>query len=71
MIYDPKDIEDSEWYSVFDFDPKQVVITRNQIFERAVREKALLLATHVPFPGLGYISKQAGGWDWKEFQATK
>src|SRR5688572_5054369 len=53
LIYDPKDIEDPEWYSVFDFDAKQVVVTRNRIFEQAAREGALVMATHVPFPGLG------------------
>ena len=71
LIYDPKDIQDSEWYSVFDFDPKQVVITRNIIFERAVRNDALLMATHVPFPGLGRISKQPSGWVWKDLEAMK
>jgi len=71
LIYDPKDIQDSEWYSVFDFDPKQVVITRKIIFERAVTNEALLMATHVPFPGLGRISIQPGGWVWRDFEVMK
>jgi glyoxylase-like metal-dependent hydrolase (beta-lactamase superfamily II) len=70
LIYDPKDIENPDWYSVFDYDPKQVVVTRNRIFEHAAREEALLMATHLPFPGLGHISHQGAGWHWQEFDVT-
>ena len=70
LIYDPKDIQDPEWYSVFDFDPKQAVVTRNNIFRQAVREEALLMATHIAFPGLGHISPQGSGWHWQELEVT-
>ncbi len=68
LIYDPKDIENPNWYSVFDFDPEQVVVTRNRVFEQAAREKALLMASHLPFPGLGYVSKREPGWRWQAYQ---
>jgi glyoxylase-like metal-dependent hydrolase (beta-lactamase superfamily II) len=71
LIYDPKDIENPDWYSAFDYDPKQVVVTRNSIFEYAASEGALLMATHVPFPGLGYISHYGNGWRWQEFDGRK
>jgi len=71
LIYDPRDIENPEWYSVFDFDPKQAIITRNKIFQHAVREGALLMATHLPFPGLGHVSPDGSGWRWHEFDVTK
>jgi glyoxylase-like metal-dependent hydrolase (beta-lactamase superfamily II) len=71
LIYDPKDIEDPEWFSVFDFDPKEVVVTRNSVFEHAARDGALLMASHVPFPGLGCISHYGNGWHWQEFGVTK
>jgi len=67
LIYDPKDIRDPDGYSVFDFDPQQVVVTRNMVFEQAAREDALLMASHLPFPGLGYVSKQEKGWGWQAF----
>jgi len=70
LIYDPKDIENPDWHSVFDFDPKQVVLTRNKVFASAVREKALLMASHVPFPGMGYVSHYGNGWRWQEFDNT-
>jgi glyoxylase-like metal-dependent hydrolase (beta-lactamase superfamily II) len=70
LIYDPQDIENSDWYSVFDFDPEQVVVTRNKLFEQAASEGALLMAYHVPFPGLGYVSHRGQGWHWQAFATT-
>jgi glyoxylase-like metal-dependent hydrolase (beta-lactamase superfamily II) len=70
LIYDPKDIEDPNWFSVFDFDIEQVVMTRRKVFEQAATEQALLMAYHVPFPGLGYISQRGQGWLWRPFQIT-
>jgi glyoxylase-like metal-dependent hydrolase (beta-lactamase superfamily II) len=69
LLYAPQDIEDPNWYSVFDFDPKQSIATRNQIFDRAIREQALLMAYHLPFPGLGRVSQQGQGWNWQIFIA--
>ena len=71
LIYDPKDIENSDFVSVFDFDPEQVVVTRNQVFERAAREGALLMAYHLTFPGLGYVSKHGHGWGWQAYEVTR
>jgi len=68
LIYDPKDIEDPGWYSVYDFDPKRVVMTRRRIFEQAAKDRILLMAYHVPFPGLGYISQYGQGWRWQPFE---
>lgn len=70
LLYDPKDIDDPNWYSVYDFDPQQVVVTRNRIFEQAARDQALLMAYHLPFPGLGYISPNGQGWRWQTLETT-
>jgi glyoxylase-like metal-dependent hydrolase (beta-lactamase superfamily II) len=70
LIYDPKDIADPDWYSVFDFDPMQVVVTRRRVLEQAAGERILLMAYHVPFPGLGYVSQQGSGWRWQPFVPT-
>ncbi len=64
LVYDPADIADPNWYSVFDFDPKQVVVTRRRILDHAAREGALLMAYHVPFPGLGHVVQNGSGWLW-------
>ncbi len=68
LILEFKDIENPNWYSVYDFDPKQVVITRHSIFAQAAREQALLMAYHLPFPGLGYVSPFGQGWCWQPFE---
>ena len=70
LIYDPKDIENPDWYSVFDFDPEQVMVTRNRVFEQAAKERILLMASHVPFPGLGYVSHYEKAWRWQAFVDT-
>jgi hypothetical protein len=62
------DIENPDWFSVFDFDPQQVVMTRHKIFEQAAREHALLMAYHLPFPGLGYVSPFEQGWRWLPYK---
>jgi glyoxylase-like metal-dependent hydrolase (beta-lactamase superfamily II) len=65
LLYDPKDVENPDAYSVFDFDPAQVIVTRRQVFERAAKEQALLQAYHLPFPGLGHIVQSEQGWQWR------
>jgi glyoxylase-like metal-dependent hydrolase (beta-lactamase superfamily II) len=70
LIRDPKDIENPDWYSVFDFDPAQVVITQHQLLAQAVNERMLLMAYHVPFPGLGTVTQHGSGWQWTAHEAS-
>ena len=69
LLYDPKDVENPAWYSEFDFDPAQVVVTRRRIFEQAATERALLQAYHLSFPGLGYVVRREPGLQWRTFEA--
>jgi glyoxylase-like metal-dependent hydrolase (beta-lactamase superfamily II) len=68
LLYDPTDISDPDWYSVFDYDRVQVVQTRRQLLTQAAHAHMLLLAYHLPFPGLGYVSPQPPGWGWSPYQ---
>jgi len=68
LLYDPHDIENPDWYSIFDFDPAVVVETRRRVLEQAAREQALLMAYHLPFPGLGYVSPSGSGWRWRSLE---
>jgi len=68
LLYDPHDIETPDWYSVFDFDPSLVVETRRRVFEQAAREQSLLMAYHLSFPGLGYVSQHGSGWCWQSYE---
>jgi glyoxylase-like metal-dependent hydrolase (beta-lactamase superfamily II) len=65
LVYNPDDIADPDWYSVFDYDPAQVVATRRRVLGAAAREHTLLMAAHVAFPGLGHVVQNGAGWRWK------
>jgi glyoxylase-like metal-dependent hydrolase (beta-lactamase superfamily II) len=67
LLYDSQDIESPNWYSDFDFDPAETIKARQKTFEQAAREKSLLMAYHLPFPGLGYVSQYGEGWRWQSF----
>jgi glyoxylase-like metal-dependent hydrolase (beta-lactamase superfamily II) len=49
---------------VFEQDPAAARAMRTRFFPRAVEEKALLAATHMPFPGLGRIVSDGGKLRW-------
>ncbi|MFH1951948.1 MAG: MBL fold metallo-hydrolase [Pseudomonadota bacterium] len=64
-VLHPIHLEQPEWCAAVDFAPDQVVATRRCILNRAVAEKALVLAFHFPFPGLGHILQKGEEWEWK------
>jgi glyoxylase-like metal-dependent hydrolase (beta-lactamase superfamily II) len=67
----PIHLEHPEWYAaVVDFAPEQVVATRRRLLNRAVAEKALVLAFHFPFPGLGHVVQKGEGWQWQPIETT-
>jgi glyoxylase-like metal-dependent hydrolase (beta-lactamase superfamily II) len=61
----PISVERPEWYSYWDNNPEQTVITRKKLLELAVSEKALIFACHLPFPGLGHIFQKGTGYEWQ------
>jgi glyoxylase-like metal-dependent hydrolase (beta-lactamase superfamily II) len=69
-VLHPIHLEQPEWHAAVDFDLKQVQATRCKILKKAVAEKALLLAFHFPFPGLGYVSQSGDTWQWEPISAT-
>ena len=58
-------LESPDWYAAVDFAPEKVVNSRRRLFKKASAEKALVLAFHLPFPGLGYIVQKNKGWLWQ------
>ena len=66
----PIHLEQPDWYAVVDFAPEQVVATRRRLLGMAAARKALVLAFHFPFPGLGRIVQKAEGWQWQPVEAT-
>jgi hypothetical protein len=52
------------WSPVFDLAPDQAAATRREVPNRAATEKALVLAFHFAFPGLGRVVVEGEGWRW-------
>jgi glyoxylase-like metal-dependent hydrolase (beta-lactamase superfamily II) len=70
LVYDPNDIANPDWYSVYDYDPVQVVATRCRVLAQAASERTLLMAYHVPFPGLGSVAPHGRGWRWTAYEGA-
>jgi len=66
----PIHVEQPDWYAAVDFAPEQVVTTRRRLLNRAAIEKALVLAFHFPFPGLGYIVQKGEQLRWHPIEPT-
>jgi glyoxylase-like metal-dependent hydrolase (beta-lactamase superfamily II) len=64
-VIHPIHLEHPEWHAAVDFDFKQVVATRRRLLDRAASRKALVLAFHFPFPGLGRAVQKGEGWQWQ------
>ncbi len=64
-VLHPVHLEHPEWSAVFDVSPGQVVATRRKLLDRAATGKALVIAFHFPFPGLGHIIPKGDAWQWQ------
>jgi glyoxylase-like metal-dependent hydrolase (beta-lactamase superfamily II) len=64
----PIHLEHPDWYAVVDFNPQQVATTRRRLFNLAAVKKALVLAFHFPFPGVGHVVQKGDGWQWKPIE---
>ncbi len=58
-------LEEPDWYPVFDLIPEKALASKRQLIEKAVSEKALVHASHFPWPGLGHIIRKGDAWQWK------
>ena len=69
-VLHPIHLEQPEWCAAVDLTPEQVVVTRCKLLNRAVTEKALVLAFHFPFPGLGRVVQKGEAWHWQPIGIT-
>jgi len=67
-VLHPIHLEQPGWYSAVAIAPEEVVTTRRRILNRAAAEKALVLASHFPFPGLGHVVQKGEGFQWKPIE---
>lgn len=61
---DGKIVGNPEFHAAVDFDPIQARVTRERLLAQAARDRTLLMASHTPFPGLGYVEQEGSGWRW-------
>jgi glyoxylase-like metal-dependent hydrolase (beta-lactamase superfamily II) len=62
---DPIHLQEPDWYPAFDLAPDQARATRRDLLERAAATRALVLACHFPFPGLGHVIRRRDDWQWR------
>lgn len=53
------------WHAIVDLSPPRVLKSRQQLFNLAMANEALVLAFHFPFPGLGHIIAEDRQWQWR------
>jgi hypothetical protein len=63
-------INQPQWGTQWDVDFEQAIKTRFKILESSSENNQLLMSAHLPFPGLGYIRKANGEYDWVQFPAS-
>jgi glyoxylase-like metal-dependent hydrolase (beta-lactamase superfamily II) len=51
-----------DWAIVFDVDPPQAVASRKRMLDMAATDRLLVAGMHLPFPGLGHVARDAGGY---------
>jgi glyoxylase-like metal-dependent hydrolase (beta-lactamase superfamily II) len=56
MVQHHVQLERTAWVSSFDLLPLVSMETKRRIVERAVRDRALIISVHSPFPGLGRMT---------------
>ena len=61
------DLAHPEWRTAFDHDPEAAYRVRLRLLDRAAADRALVLAYHAPFPGLGHIAARGTGrYGWEQ-----
>ena len=61
MVQHHVQLERTAWVSAFDILPLVSMETKKRIVERAIRERALIVSVHSPFPGLGRMTMGEDG----------
>ncbi len=65
-VLQPLHLEHTDWLPVYDILPEKAALSKARIFNLAVDEHAMVIGQHfAPFPSLGAVTRQAGGWLWK------
>jgi glyoxylase-like metal-dependent hydrolase (beta-lactamase superfamily II) len=55
-----------EWGTEWDIDFDKGVSTRKKILKEQLMSRSLTMSCHLPWPGLGYITKKGEGYSWTQ-----
>jgi glyoxylase-like metal-dependent hydrolase (beta-lactamase superfamily II) len=64
LFYQPENLTTRDWVSQYDYDPMLVLGTRQRLLDEAAANNTLLMAYHLPFPGLGRVRPSEGAREW-------
>ena len=64
LVYLPIQVDHPEWSTQMDYDPQQAVTSRKKLLARAAEAHMLVLPSHFPMPGFGYVVEAERGWKW-------
>jgi glyoxylase-like metal-dependent hydrolase (beta-lactamase superfamily II) len=65
VIHSLRKFTDPACLAAFDVTPSEAIETRVKILAKVVNEGAFIFAAHFTFPGLGYIRKVKGVYNWE------
>jgi len=60
----PIHLKQPGWYAAVDVKPEQALVSRRRLMNMAAAEKALVYASHFPFPSLGHVTQKGNAWQW-------
>jgi glyoxylase-like metal-dependent hydrolase (beta-lactamase superfamily II) len=63
-VLHPIHLEKPKWCSSVAYNSQNVTATRHKLLNKVAEEKAQMVASHFPFPGLGNLTKKEDGWQW-------
>ena len=53
-----------DWKPGYDGDMDQAVLARRRLLDQATTDRLLLLAYHLPFPGVGNVARDGTAYRW-------
>lgn len=65
LFYDQLQLSHPGWCTPWDHDIARAVRTRRALLDRAAGERLLVHAYHMPFPGLGTITRHGDAYQWR------
>jgi glyoxylase-like metal-dependent hydrolase (beta-lactamase superfamily II) len=65
VVLAAQQLEHPAWYAASDLRPEQSVSSRIRFLDRAAASGALIHASHLPFPGLGWVRPVGHVWRWE------